>query len=264
MPEDWAYQHEIASGLVDVASGRAGLVAIGNSYGDGALAPVLLHSTDGRSWRESALPNDSPSALLFEVDAFGDGYVLVGTVAVGPRVETATPAAWYSADGVSWTRATVGVDTTLYPNGIEGIGDFAAIAAGSDGLIGWRGNRAIAVGAPRTSIAWQSLDGRTWTPVEEIDGIAGETALGGPSPYDYVVGDGRRIVALGPRPSLAQDPADWTGLVDGWVSTDGVTWTALELSGPVRDFFEGMWIVPEGVVYAGQESFWFGVATIGP
>jgi hypothetical protein len=30
------------------------------------------------------------------------------------------------------------------------------------------------------------------------------------------------------------------------------------------DFVEGVWVVPDGVIYAGVESFWFGSPTVAP
>jgi hypothetical protein len=59
LPAAWdQLQHPIRTGLVDVASGPDGLVAIGNSYGDNKLVPVVLHSTDGRAW--SPLSRERP------------------------------------------------------------------------------------------------------------------------------------------------------------------------------------------------------------
>ena len=93
MPAGWdELQHPIPTGLVDVASGPAGLVAIGNSYGDDGLVPVVLHSTDGREWSAVSLPADSVSPLLSAVVPYDGGFVLVGAVDAGPRVDSATPA----------------------------------------------------------------------------------------------------------------------------------------------------------------------------
>ena len=61
-------------------------------------------------------------------------------------------------------------------------------------------------------------------------------------------------------PGLASDPAQWPGISEGWVSTDGATWTPMSQSRVVDDMVEAMWVVPDGVIYAGVQSFWFGTA----
>ena len=102
---------------------------------------------------------------------------------------------------------------------------------------------------------WTSSDGRTWEP---RDTNTARPALS----HGYVAGDGVRIVALGPAPNQATDPALWTGISQVSVSTDGVSWTTLSAPGQLDDFVEGMWIVSDGVIYAGVQSFWFGMPTV--
>jgi hypothetical protein len=256
MPVGWDdLQHPIPTGLVDVASGPAGLVAIGNSYGADGLVPVVLHSTDGRDWSPVSLPADAVSPLLSEVVPYGGGFVLVGAVDAGPRGESATPAGWYSSDGVSWSSATVHVDPHLFPAGIAGIGEIGDVTAGSDGLVGWWGLRGMTAGGPRFMASWTSSDGRTWEP---RDTNTARPALS----HGYFAGDGVRMVALGPAPSTATDPALWPGISEASASTDGVNWTTLSMPRELDDFVERMWVVPDGVIYAGVESFWFGSPTI--
>jgi hypothetical protein len=258
MPAAWdQLQHPIPTGLVDVASGPAGLVAIGNSFGDGGMVPVVLLSTDGRDWSPVGLPADAVSPLLRAVVPYGAGFVLVGTVDAGPRGESATPAAWYSGDGVTWSSATVNVDPRLFPTGIVGMGEMRDVTAGSDGLVGWWSLRGMTAGGPGSMAAWTSSDGRTWEPRDTNTARPGLSA-------GYVAGDGVRMVALGPAPNTATDPALWPGLSQAWVSTDGVSWTTLSVPRELDDFVEGVWVVPDGVIYAGVESFWFGSPTVAP
>lgn len=258
MPAGWdELQQPIPTGLVDVTSGPAGLVAIGNSYGDDGMVPVVLHSTDGREWSPVSLPADSVSPLLSAVVPYDGGFVLVGAVDAGPRIDSATPAGWFSSDGVSWSRATVNVDPGIFPSGIVGIGEIGDVTAGSDGLVGWWGRREMFAGGPRFMAAWTSSDGRTWEP-RDLNTVLPGLAHG------YVAGDGVRMVALGPAPNTATDPDLWPGISQAWVSTDGVNWTALSLPRELDDFVEGMWVVPDGVIYAGVESFWFGSPTVAP
>jgi hypothetical protein len=255
MPDGWDYtQSYISTGLVEVASGPDGLVSIGNSYGDNELVPVLLQSTDGTAWLPMSLPAGSPSALLHDVVPFDDGFVMVGSVNVGPRAETATPAAWYSADSVTWSRATVNVDEELYPDGLEGIGDFASATPSADGLLGWYGYRELTAGGPTTFAAWSSTDGHTWVPL-------GRDTY--PPPYiRHVASDGVRMVGF--PDTFHWDTGQTSPIDTAGVSTDGVSWSELALSAKMSDQPEGFWVVPDGVIYAGVQSFWFATATTSP
>jgi len=258
MPAGWDdLQHPIPTGLVDVASGPAGLVAIGNSYGADGLVPVVLHATDGRDWSPVRLPADAVSPLLSAVVPYDGGFVLVGAVEAGPRADSATPAAWFSADGAIWLRATVDVDAALFPDGLAGIGEIGDVTVGAEGLVGWWGQRGPTAGGPQFMAAWTSADGRTWEP-RDLNAALPHLA------HAYVAGDGVRIVALGPAPSTATDPALWPGLSQAWISNDGVSWTTLSVPRELYDFVERMWVVPDGVIYAGVESFWFGSPTVAP
>jgi hypothetical protein len=242
MPDGWDNtQYEITSGLVDVASDADGLVAIGNSYGDNELIPVVLSSADGRTWSPTNLPADSPSALLEAVVAFDGGFVIVGAVDAGPRVDTAMAAAWVSEDARSWTGTTVEV-------GPIGGNEFGRVLAGADGLVAWAGLREGHTG-PRFTGSWASPDGLTWSPA--------------PAPNDLMAADGVRVVALGPT-AHGEDPNLWPGISEAWASTDGASWTEITVASELNDFPEGMWVVPDGVIYAGVQSFWFATATTSP
>jgi hypothetical protein len=151
----------------------------------------------------------------------------------------------------------VTVDQPIFPTGIAGFGELGDVTAGPDGLVGWWGHREMYAGGPRFMAWWTSSDGRTWEPRDP------NTALPGLA-HGYVAGDGVRMVALGPAPNTATDPALWPGISQAWVSTDGVTWTTLSVPGELDDFAEGVWVVPDGVIYAGVESFWFGSPTVAP
>ena len=241
-PEGWdETQYPIKTGLVDVASGPDGLLAIGNSYGENVLIPVLLHSTDGRTWSEVSLPADSPSALLESVVTFDGGFVIVGAVNAGPRAETSTPAAWVSADGRSWTG-------TSFDVGQVAGSDFGRVVASADGLLASAGAREMHTG-PRFTTSWSSPDGLTWSPADV--------------PSDEVAADGTRILAFGPVPQ-ASTGQPWPGFSEAWVSTDAASWTPVTMSKVLDDGLEGMWIVPDGVIYAGVQSFWFATATVAP
>lgn len=249
MPATWdVTQHSPVTGLVDVASGPAGLVVIGNAFADDGMVPVLLHSVDGRAWSVGSLPADSPSAMLNSVVARAGGFVAVGAIGIGPDTATAEPAAWASDDGETWTRATVEGDTFTQP--ALG-GEFGPLLSGEDGLVTCRGNREMGAGGPRFWMPFLSADGTRW----EVTADLNESPACG-----WAAADGERIVVLGPGVT----PSPWPGLSMAWISTDGATWEPLELGSTLPDMMERFWVVPDGVIYAGVESFWFGTPETGP
>lgn len=242
LPDDWSVtQHGITTGLVDVAVGPNGLVAIGNAFGDDGMLPIVLASTDAHEWTTVDLPStDSP--MLNAVAGHGDRLVITGAIRVGAEPATASAAAWYSDDGRAWIAATVEPG----PSGATGT-EFGPLWAAEDGLIACRGNREMGAGGWRYMDAWLSADGATWRHSPQ------------PGPHracDWSASDGVRIVALGPRDHAS--PTGWPGVTVASVSTDGVTWEGLELGSTLTDRLERFWVVPDGVIYAGEQSFWFG------
>jgi hypothetical protein len=247
-PDGWdRAQHDVPLGLVDVAGGPDGLVAIGNSFGTDAMAPIILHSPDGLAWISVALPTGSDSALLNSVVAHDGRFVIAGASGVWTDPASATAAAWYSDDGLTWVRATVEPDEFGLTAGAE----FGPLWAADDGLVTCRGNREMGAGGWRYMDGWLSPDGTSWR----------YSPQPGPHPAcDWSASDGTRIVSLGPRDHAS--PMPWPGVTVASVSTDGVRWQPLELSSTLPDRLEGFWVVPDGVIYAGVQSFWFGSAQV--
>ncbi|HEX2765822.1 MAG TPA: hypothetical protein VHR55_04195 [Candidatus Limnocylindria bacterium] len=245
LPPGWdEAQHPIHLGLVDVAAGPTGVVAIGNAYVDGGLRPVVEFSADGTSW---ASPTDSMGrdVLLNAIVEHDGRYVVTGAVGVGPDPADATAAAWYSDDGLTWVRATIEPDEVGLTQGSE----LGPLWAAREGLIACRGSREMAAGGWHYMDGWTSTDGATWR----------HSPQPGPHPAcDWSASDGTRIVSLGPRDHAS--PMAWPGVTTASVSTDGVTWQPLELSSTLTDRLERFWVVPDGVIYAGEQSFWFGTA----
>lgn len=257
MPSGWdATQHDIQSGLVDVASSATGIVAIGNAFREGGMEPVIIHSDDGRSWARVTLPTGFEDAMLNSVVVHHGRFVVTGAVGVGPDPYTATASAWYSDDGVSWVRATVDPGAFRPAGGFE----FGPLQAGSDGLLTCSGNREMGAGGWRFMDGWASTDGATWqyAPWEYAAGFGPHAGC------DWSASDGTRIVSLGPRAHAS--PTPWTGITVGWASPDGLPSHArsLKLSSTLTDQPEQFWVVPGGVIYAGEQSFWFGTPTFGP
>jgi hypothetical protein len=249
-PDGWdPAQHDLPLGVVDVASGPDGLVAIGNSlpFGADAMVPIILHSTDGETWTSSELPAGSDSALLNAVAEHDGRYVITGATGVWIDPATARPAAWYSDDGITWTRASVGDGGIGQSIGTE----FGPLYVGADGLLTCRGNREMTAGGWRYMMEWLSTDGSSWRPAPDLDQNPGCTSA---------AADGTRIVSLGPR---AVPPPPWPGTTAAATSADGETWQSMTLSETIGDMLERFWVVPDGVIYAGVQSFWFGTA-VGP
>ena len=91
------------AGLVDVAWGPPGFVAVGIALENGAIGGAW-HSGDGLTWTRSELPDSTlarPTAVTWDGSSF---------IAVGAVEEPGSPrgAAWLSADGRSWRRAPDG------------------------------------------------------------------------------------------------------------------------------------------------------------
>jgi hypothetical protein len=248
-PDGWSpAQHDPAIGLVDVASGPRGLVAIGNSFGTDAMAPIILHSGDGATWAPAELPNGSDSALLNSVVDHGGRFVVTGATGAWTEPAAATMAAWYSDDGLTWTQSTIEADEFGLADGAE----LGPLWAADDGLLACRGNRGMTAGGWRYMDAWLSTDGTSWR----------YSPQPGPHPAcDWSASDGTRIVTLGPRDHASPMPGP--GVTVASASTDGVTWQSLELGSTLTDRLERFWVVPDGVLYAGEQSFWFGTAIEG-
>jgi hypothetical protein len=169
------------TGIFDLASGPAGLVAIG--YDNDPLpgscpvapctsGPAVWRSQDGQTWQRAQVdfgPGfiDSFSEPITAIGAGPDAYVMVGyALGVGPSGDTeARATAWASPDGVTWTRANDSEDLTLGGCVEAGqqadCGGMRAVAAMPSGFVavGYR----YAGGEIRSPAAWTSPDGLTWT-----------------------------------------------------------------------------------------------------
>lgn len=236
--------------LLRVASGPGGIVAIGNSvageHGQLFADPIVLRSTDGLAWAPGTLTDAPDHAVAWDVIGWSGGFVLLGGDQSGIAVGEGLPAAWWSPDGLSWTRSTL-IGATVDDHHFEPRTGFAA----RDGLIAR--TQLMSAGGPSELRAWVSADGKSWQRAD---------ALGVQPPSGMMAGDGVRLVAFdtdeGWTP-LGTNPDPYPGLTRGWISTDGSAWEPLDLSAPMTDPIERFWLVPDGVIYAGAEAFWFGV-----
>ena len=228
------------SGIFDVASGPAGLVAIGYDYDPPrsscliapcTTGPGVWRSPDGRTW-ERVLVDLGPSTIdrfslpIAAITASSTGYVMVGYTidyaAPEPKNGSASATAWASPDGVTWTRAIDSPDMDVGPCLDTGEqpscgGMLGVVATGS----GFAAVGQARIGAAADQIrpaAWTSPDGLTWTRSDsglDFDGYLSGVTTGGPG-----------LVAVG---TLS------TGAVAA-TSTDGHVWQFEPVTGaaPLR------------------------------
>lgn len=212
------------TGVIDVAAGPSGFVAIGYPY-DGR-GPGIWRSPNGRTWERAQVdfgssPVETSSYRIAAVAGSPRGYVIVGYVidytGPGGNARTATyparAAAWASPDGVTWTRATDSVDLDIglcVDTGEEpGCGGMRAVAASPAGFVAV-GHRRAATGPGARPSAWTSADGLTW--------IRADAGLGRTGSLSAVAVGAPGVVATGPG-------------VDA-LSTDGLTWTTRPIASP--------------------------------
>lgn len=209
------------STLVAIAAGSNGLVAVG---AEGSMCcghpqgpAVITHSTDGLSWERVDLSAVFEGAYLLDVAAYSDGFVVVGRVGEqddwggGKGSGIGRPAAWTSADGVTWTAAKV--------EGAEAAGaTLLQVMVGTGGLFatGRQADTSSIVGGQGPLSGWASADGRSWQ-------LAGQ--LGTDLPDGTVfAGDAGHMLIFG------RDSCKATAL-RAWASTNGRAWTDLAFSG---------------------------------
>lgn len=216
--------------ILKVVDGFNGLVAIGSTA---AATSALWFSTTGETWMRVGLsdPVFAHSGFDSLVSTSG-GYVIggsfgpEGTGSGGARspAET-TAAAWWSRDGVVWTRANVTGGAAMINIEAAG-GSFVAVGSTADSKGG---------------IAWSSSDGRAWNALK--------VSLDDPSPRDALpsyelTGDGSHVIAAG---------YDSQGIRAYWDTPDGVHWTAISAVGDVQSG-PRMIVVPNGLVVLGSPS----------
>jgi hypothetical protein len=174
-------------------------------FGSAGASAGLWRSTDANHWQRLPVPPAMRGAWIRAATTFRGRLVAIGAIASPDG--TATPTAWTSADGTSWTRARAASDW----QGVELID----IAAGPDGLVAV-GRRETEQGAG----AWTSSDGSTWTPLPPTSGL----------PFGFGFME-IRAVAYGEGVFVAVGRSDEgqpnsSGAV--WTSPDGRAWTKVD------------------------------------
>jgi hypothetical protein len=204
--------------LVSVAAGPSGVVVVGAEGRSCCTAPqglpMIIRSSDGVTWDRLDLFAVFDKAFFRDVTAYAEGYVIVGRLGeadvIGGPPAIGAPAAWTSADGLTWVAAEV--------EGAEATGAvLSTVIAGADGLFAT--GRQIDTTEPSGQgplSGWASTDGRSWQ-------LLGEMATNQPLATN-VAGDGAHMVMLGRESCKTHDLTAWTSL-------DGFTWTRMAFSG---------------------------------
>jgi hypothetical protein len=156
---------ERAGGVVGVAASAAGFIVVGGwTDADNQPDVGVWRSVDARAWSrvdgEGAL-SPSRGEVVVATGATGapGGFVVVGESLAASATHGA---AWWSPDGLHWSRSAVG--------GAAVILGVSAIGAG-----------VVAVGLDETGAAasWRSADGRYWSPAGRLSSGAGAGAGAG-------------------------------------------------------------------------------------
>jgi hypothetical protein len=236
--------------FLGVESGPDGIVAIGNhlagEYNQIQADPVVLRSIDGFEWNRMAIDGLSPQSVVTDIVGFRGGFALLGGTETSVVTGVGMPQAWFSDDGVTWTPSPVAGATAT-----DNQFDYQA-HVGTGGMVSR--SQLQCAGCVEGPATWVSADGRSWQ--RDVD-------VGVETPSGLMASDGTRIVILGtPRGPMVFPPPSGPppGLTLAYTSTDGRTWTELSMSHPMTDGPERFWVVPDGVIYAGEQSFWFGTA----
>jgi hypothetical protein len=221
----------LALSLPDTLAGNeAGVAAITSPDG-------VAFSGDGITWQSVPLPGPA-AAQVQGVASFGTGFVAVGVDGTTQR----SPVAWWSSDGLNWTRATV----EAHP------GDgFTAVYAAEGGLVALSSTG----GVPGLTSFWTSPDGHSWklssaNPMGVVQAGEGVGSANG-----VFSGDGTRL--------LGYDPGATGSSADYWTSLDGTDWTKLAVTGDttVASIFDlSPFLMRDGILFSGATGPWFGAA----
>jgi hypothetical protein len=221
------------AGYDTLAGNASGAVAILSETG-------LAFGRNGRNWQTVSLPGGTAMDVV-SVAAFGSGFVAVGATGTTPGSES--PAAWWSTDGLHWTRATIQAD--------PGAG-FIDVQTGASGLAAMTHSG----GVPGTSSFWTSRDGRSWTisQADPLGTIGTGEGMGGVN--GLFSGDGTRLLGYGTITD--------TGPTEYWISLDGTHWTKLSLAGDTATAEAAGGVTPfllrDGILFSGDKQSWFGAA----
>jgi hypothetical protein len=217
----------------------------------GGTVPANLLPDSPRSWTWTALPaqTDSGNNGVYAVTDAGPGLVAVGSSQGHRHIDGAFvdgPATvWTSADGESWTRllgcgdkrlcSDLGGDTIAVGSDL-GLGVIEDAAIGGPGVVavgsfGGTPDRAHVGPDFRDGVVWTSVDGRSWTRLQDPEVFGSNVAM-------LAVASGPAgIVAVGSKdpqgayPEAPIAPESCQMFPGAWFSTDGRVWEPTPVGG---------------------------------
>jgi hypothetical protein len=242
----WQLAHRFPAGqrILAVATTQGRVVAGGGSE----RGPVVWASVDGRDWRQIADPSLRGGVISRLIPTAS------GIVAFGNDQDGVTGAIWTSPDAVEWLAATNQTGRAV-ARGLQAVESYggrsvAIVREGDSGPAaiwettgraewtrvgtlpddtaivhrlagGKRGWVAVGSSVESPSVAWTSVDGRTWA-----DGVSG------PEVSEDLIVDAAGYVAVGHVGSLpgetCGDQRPFAGLT--WTSADGSTWKRMPVA----------------------------------
>jgi len=226
--------------IVSIVAGPNGLVAVGNvREGIGVWTSV-----DAITWsrvpHDEAIfgPGDDRGVNVSAAAAGEPGIVVLGH---SWKEDVQTPLAWFSPDGLAWTRVPLADATTDGP-AIE----MTAVSAGGPGFVavGWACDTSPGCDPWEPyAMVWTSVDGNDWTPIADAgESFAPQTVL------TEIVGYDGTLWAFGGVDGDGQD-------MRVWASTDGLVWERVAddsaLGGPGNQGLSAAAAGEGGVVAAG-------------
>lgn len=164
----------------------AGYLAVVSADRGNRIDQGVLTSTDGKTWHKMThLPNGLIAYQPISVDALAGGFVMTASVTTkgsGSATGWEIAGAWWSADGLAWTRA-------LLPDAFADASAYGSLYRLGDGKLLLYEGTADAQGGGFTFSVWTSGDGRTWKPCADTSTLVGP--LGG---FVVLAGGGHSLV----------------------------------------------------------------------
>jgi hypothetical protein len=218
--EQWAF---------DVASNKTGTLVAGGESVWGEVRPRLWFSDDGEAWHGvddgAGGPFDATGdESIRDIAAVGDGFVAVGSTTGDGQ----DGAAWFSADGTSWSRVDApslggpgrqALESVVWTGDVVVAGGYASDGNGQGQPVIWRSTDGGRWSNPSAPLALDG-DGRTAAADYGVTSLsydgAGITASGGNSwrPHSWWSSDGGESWRLLPNPVHAGLFGDGVALVD--------------------------------------------------
>ena len=233
----------ISGATIDHLAARGSTVVGVGTDSSGRVA--VWRSIDGAAWTRSDPP--SAHAIVRDVSAVRDGFVALGRegdpdVASGgvgaPGV--GLPAAWWSADGLSWTALQVEGKPAAGAQLLE-------LFAVSDGYFAVGSDSTDPSASTRTALIWLSTDGRAWR-------------LLGPRPFSGPAGtNGERAVYFAPSSTGARS-------LEAHLTQDGRQWAPLPFTGDLAVIpnvpgftqagaqLDRVFVMARGIIVTGQQN----------